>query len=249
MFFIILPAYNEAQALELLLPRMLKALQDYPCRILVVDDGSTDGTAQTAACYQGRGVELLQHGRNKGLGEALYSGFETVLRDSEPEDVIITMDADNTHGPELIPAMSEQIAQGLDIVVASRFAVGGRQVGLPFYRRFLSRGAGVLMALFFPLPGVRDYSSGYRAYRAGFLARVLSEYGTGLIESGGFAVSVEILLKSAVLRPHCGEAPLVLRYDFKQGKSKMPLLRTIAGYVSLIFRLKRDLGVQPEVEA
>ena len=249
MLFIVLPAYNEAPALELLLPRMLEALQGYPFRILVVDDGSYDHTAQVASRYQGQGVDLVRHGRNKGLGEALYSGFAAALRDSDEEDVIITMDADNTHGPELIPAMAERISQGLDIVVASRFAAGGRQVGLPLYRRLLSRCAGMLMALFFPLPGIRDYSSGYRAYRAGFLARVLSDYGTGLVESDGFAVSVEILLKSTVFRPLCEEMPLVLRYDFKQGKSKMPLMRTIAGYISLIFRLKRDLGVQPEVEA
>lgn len=249
MLFVILPAYNEARALEQLLPSMVSVLQPYPFRVFVVDDGSKDDTAGVASRFKDQGVTLIRHQQNQGLGEALRTGFMAALRESSEHDVIVTMDADNTHPPEMIPVMEEKLAGGLDLVVASRFADGGQEVGLSLYRKILSRGAGLLMTAFFHLDGVKDYSSGYRAFRAGFLAKGLAEYGPHLIESGGFAVSVEILLKLSALGPRCGEVPLILRYDRKCGRSKMPVLKTILGYISLIFKLKRGLDLDPEVEA
>jgi len=248
MLFVILPAYNEGPALEQLLPSLVEVLKPFSYRVFVVDDGSVDHTAQVADRFAAQGISLLQHNENQGLGAALLTGFGAALRESSEQDVIVTMDADNTHPAELLPTLQQGIAEGMDVVVASRFVAGGREVGLSLYRRILSRGACLIMKLLFNLNGIRDYSSGFRAYRAGFLARGFGEFGTHLIESAGFAVSAEILLKLAALGPRCGEVPLVLRYDRKQGKSKMPVLRTIRGYFSLIFRLKRAVEVGPEVE-
>ncbi|HWJ02519.1 MAG TPA: glycosyltransferase, partial [Verrucomicrobiae bacterium] len=231
-----------------LLPQMLDNLAGLSFRIFVVDDGCEDNTAEVAARFFEQGVRVVKHGQNRGLGEALRTGFNCALQESSDNDVIITLDSDNTHPSDLIPSMVKKIDTGLDIVVASRFAPGGGEVGLSLRRRFLSRGAGWLMSLFFPLEGIKDYSCGFRAYRASCLAQGIDFFGPGLIESAGFAVSVEILLKLTMFGPACGEVPLVLRYDQKQGKSKLPLLRTILGYVQLIFRLKRKPAQQAEVE-
>ncbi len=81
------------------------------------------------------------------------------------------------------------------------------------------------------------------------MARGFDHYGVQLIESGGFAVSVELLLKLSLFEPRCGEVPLVLRYDRKLGKSKLPIIRTVIGYLGLIFRLRKRVNQHAEVEA
>jgi dolichol-phosphate mannosyltransferase len=97
----------------------------------------------------------------------------------------------------------------------------------------LSVGVGWLLRLRFGLPGVRDYSCGYRAYRASLLQRAMAAYGDRFIEARGFVVMTELLVKLAPLRPRIVEIPLDLRYDRKIGASKMPTARTIAGYLRL----------------
>jgi dolichol-phosphate mannosyltransferase len=251
MLFIVLPAYNEGPALEKLLPDMIKELHGTEYRIIVVDDGSKDNTAEVARKFRAQNVALLQHPQNQGLPEALRSGLLLAAETSDESDIIITLDSDNTHPAALIPLMVDKINRGFDLVVASRFVEGGREVGLPWYRKFLSRGAGWTIKLFFNIPGVRDYSCGFRAYRASFLNRGFEYYGGSLIESAGFAVSVELLLKLSYLTPKCVEVPLVLRYDLKCGKSKLPFLKTMMGYFSLIYKLKfkRKDSCEAEVEA
>ncbi len=238
MLYVVLPAFNEGPALAKLLPDMLKALQGSQYRIVIVDDGSKDNTAEIARSFRADGVVLVQHEKNRGLPEALRTGLSQAAAACSANDTVITLDADNTHPASLIPLMAAQIERGCDIVVASRFAPGGQEVGLPWYRKLLSRAAGWTIKLFFNLPGVRDYSCGFRAYRAEFLRRGLDYYGSGLIASSGFAVSVELLLKLSYLSPKCSEVPLVLRYDLKPGKSKLPLFTTVLGYFGLIYSLK-----------
>jgi dolichol-phosphate mannosyltransferase len=98
----------------------------------------------------------------------------------------------------------------------------------------LSAGIGWMLRLRFGLPGVRDYSCGFRAYRAALLQRALAAYGPRLIESAGFVVMTELLVKLAPFEPRITEIPLDLRYNRKAGASKMPTGRTIAGYLQLM---------------
>jgi dolichol-phosphate mannosyltransferase len=111
---------------------------------------------------------------------------------------------------------------------------GASQAGVPPHRALLSAGIGWLLRARFGLPGVRDYSCGFRAYRTRLLQEALATHGTRLIESQGFVVMTELLVKLAPLRPRIVEIPLDLRYDRKVGPSKMPTGRTIAGYLRLI---------------
>lgn len=105
---------------------------------------------------------------------------------------------------------------------------------MPAHRNVLSAGVGLLLRLRFGLPGVRDYSCGYRTYRAALLQRALAAYGVRLIESQGFVVMTELLVKLAPFSPRVVEIPLDLRYDRKVGGSKMPTMRTVAGYLRLM---------------
>ncbi|MHB1652270.1 MAG: glycosyltransferase [Desulfitobacteriaceae bacterium] len=253
MLFIVLPAYNEEQALPVLLKDIEKACAGLPYQIVVVDDGSEDRTLEKARQFANASsqIRLIQHEQNKGLGRALWSGFQYVLEgrtgrvdaedtpSQEWPDVVFTMDADNTHPPSSIPLLYARIRGGDDLVIASRYAQGGRQIGLSAWRRFLSWGAGKVMHFFFPLLGVQDYSSGYRAYRLTILRDGINFYGEKLIESRNFAAMVELLLKLAPFCRSFSEVPLELHYERKQGVSKMKIWATILGYVALIIHLKR----------
>ncbi|MGH7751852.1 MAG: glycosyltransferase, partial [Gemmatimonadales bacterium] len=235
--WLLLPAFNEGSNLPPLLRGLTAALDPagLSYSVLVVDDGSTDDTAAVAGAAGALlPVRVVRHERNRGLAAAITTGLATLLPQADPEDVIVTMDADNTHPAQLIPLMVTEIERGADLVIASRYAPGGREEGVPPLRRLLSRGIGLLMRLRFGLRGVRDYSSGYRAYRVGLLTAAAGRYGDRLIESRGFTVMAELLLKLQPLRPRAAEVPLRLRYDLKRGASKMRLIDTIKGYLGLL---------------
>jgi len=107
---------------------------------------------------------------------------------------------------------------------------------VPRLRRFLSRGMSILFRIVFPVEGVRDYSCGYRAYRAEFLQEALEDQGERLFAQDGFACMVGILLHLARADAVFGEVPLVLRYDQKLGESKMNVGRTVLRTLHLLVR-------------
>ncbi len=233
--WILLPAFNEAAGLPELLEAVEQADRGRCWHTIVVDDGSRDATGEVARGFATRmPLTVLVHSENRGLAAAIRTGLEHACREASSEDAIVTMDADNTHRPDQIPAMVDALDGGADVVIASRYARGARQAGVPAHRSLLSAGVGLLLRLRFGLPGVRDYSCGYRAYRADLLQRALATYGKRLIESNGFVVMAEVLVKLAPMRPRIAEVPLDLRYDRKVGASKMPAAKTISGYLRLM---------------
>ncbi|HEX7309283.1 glycosyltransferase [Lentzea sp.] len=233
---LVLPAYNEAAAL----PRLLRRVADVEIAgritVWVVDDGSSDGTGDCAAGVRGLDVRLVRHPVNLGLGQAVQSGLRAALSDAAPEDVVVVMDADDTHDPGVIPALLEEIATGSDIVICSRFAEGGDDSTAPRFRRFLSRGAAVVLGRALKVDGVQDYSSGFRAYRVSLLRRASAHWGERLVEERGFACMVELLMKLRHCSPVVTEIPLLLRYDRKPGASKLKLGRTLRQYLLLLTR-------------
>ncbi|MBD3366638.1 MAG: glycosyltransferase [Candidatus Eisenbacteria bacterium] len=247
MLVVLLPAYNEASALPPLLPKIASALDgvEEDSTVLLVDDGSTDGTADVAratADEHGLAIEIVSHGTNRGLGCALRTGFARAAELAGPDGYVVAMDTDDTHDPGLIPLMVDRIDDGYDVVIASRYAPGGREVGLSGTRRFLSRGASLLLTLFSPVRGARDYTCGYRAYSGTILGRARSVWGEDFISEEGFVASAEILLKLGRLGARVAEVPLILRYDLKGGASKMRVGRTIGRYLRLVTVGRRALS-------
>jgi len=239
MIYIFLPAYNEAEGLKNLLENISQVLRNYVYKIILVNDGSTDATEKIACSFQTfLPIEIINHAGNRGLGEAFKTGMKRILRDLESQDIVVTLDADNTHPPSLIPQMVTKISKGLDLVIASRFCPEGKEIGLKFLRRLFSRGACWLLKLFFPYPEVKDYTSGYRAYLGELLTEATNSYGEELVTAKGFTVMAEILIKLRKFRPKVAEIPLILRYDLKKGKSKIKILRTIAQYFRLILKYR-----------
>jgi dolichol-phosphate mannosyltransferase len=243
--WIALPAYNEERSLPRLLERYVALEAALRGRgaglgVLVVDDGSRDGTTAAAAAFQARlALEVVPHGVNRGLGAALRTGLYAALARAGEDDLIGTMDADDTHDPALFLAMWERLeAERADVVIASRYAPGGQEIGLSPLRRVLSRGASLLLSVAAPVRGARDYTCGFRLYRAALLRKAAHDWGERLIEEAGFTCMAELLLKLGRGGATVAESPLVLRYDRKEGASKMKMTRTIARYAALVRRIR-----------
>jgi len=240
---IVLPIFNEEANLGPLFERIDDALRKttIPYRIVAVDDGSTDGTPRVIERFRARAsLEVVRHSVNQGLGAAIRSGLMEAVRLASAGDVIVTMDADESHTPALIVRMLEAIDGGCDVVIASRFQEGSECLGVPAHRQFLSVAASVLFRVLFPTPGVRDFTCGYRAYRVSALRRAVEKYGDSLFEFDGFQCMVDLLLKLRWAGARFAEVPVVLRYDLKQGQSKMRVFRTAARTLQLAAR--RRLG-------
>lgn len=234
----VLPAYNEVASIADLIAQVdaVCVSQGWACDIIVVDDGSSDGTARAAAVDH---VSVLSSTVNRGLGRALRTGLLAALERAGDGDVIVTLDADLTHDPAYAPAMVDRLDQGVDVVIASRFAPGGEVHGVGAGRRVLSRGASLLPALLRPIPGVRDYSCGFRAYRAPVLARAFERHGEQFISEQGFGCMLEIaqrLRGSATF----AEVPFELRYDRKRRASAIRVWPTIRAYVRVMWRVSVD---------
>lgn len=244
--WIVLPAFNEEESLPPLLDAietaMFESRQDYG--VVIVDDGSRDRTLEIArAAAKTMPITIEVHPQNLGLGATIRDGLTRAAALAYPSDVIVAMDADNSHSPHLVARMLQAVREGRDVVIASRYQPGSVVRGVPWFRRFISYWGSWLFRLLLPIPGVRDYTCGFRAYRAGLLQRTLASRGARFFDQEGFQAMVDILLK---LRREpgviFGEVPLVLRYDLKGGASKMRVWRTIRNTLALIARRRLAKG-------
>jgi len=262
--WVLLPCYNEEAALPGLLARLQTLFlqlnqgeshagtEANGMTILVVDDGSTDATACIAQSavkeepeLDGLTVSLLQHERNLGLGAAMRTGISHFLSHAAPADWLAVLDADGTHPPERLADMMRAARQrSLEMVIASRYAPGGGETGLSTSRRLCSRLCSWGLGVLFRIPGVRDYTSGFRLYSATALQRAAAHYGANLLRERSFACQAELLLHLARTGARIGEVPLVLRYGEKRGRSKMRVLPTIWRYTVMTLQELVDRRVQ-----
>jgi dolichol-phosphate mannosyltransferase len=240
--YIVLPAYNEEESIGKLLDRISYYLSDSGIdnyEVLVVNDGSTDRTAEILDEYrQKMPLRVVLHESNKGLGQTIRDGLKSASEAAADNDIIITMDADDTHTPGLIYRMVNTLREGYDVVIASRYRKGARVYGLSWGRRLLSRMASCIFRVLLPIKGVRDFTCGYRAYRARALKEAFAKYGDRFIDQQGFQAMVDIILRLRAMHVIFGEVPFILRYDMKQGTSKMNVKATIMKTLKLIVKRK-----------
>lgn len=232
-----LPAYNEEKAIGHLLDEIFQVFrnlnQEYS--VVVVNDGSTDKTHEVVEHYENMmPIELIDHPHNRGLGAALTSGLKYISHIGRGDDIIVCMDADNTHKPEFVPSMIEKIRQGCEVVIASRYCPESKVIGVSSFRLFMSFGARVLFRIFAPLEGIKDYTCGFRAIRNYTIRKAFRKYKQQFITQNGFACTDEILLKLSKITNNFGEVPFTLHYEDKIGASKLNLWTTVIGTLQLL---------------
>jgi dolichol-phosphate mannosyltransferase len=241
MIFVIFPAFNEEKVIRPTLLALAEAYRgrEHEIRAVLVDDGSTDRTIEEAnaavAATGGRlALTVLKHEVNKGLGAGLRTGIYWCLDQAKDDDVIVTLDADNTHPPALIPTLVGRVREGAELSIASRYRVGSEVHGVPGYRRALSDVGRLIFQGMFYIPGVRDYTCCFRAYSVPLLRRARLVYGDELCTARGFEAVMDLLLKLRPLGVKAVEIPFNLDYGERVGQSKMKVAKTIRTTLSLL---------------
>ena len=184
---VVMPTYNEAQNLPEIV-RQILSLDVEGLQVLIVDDNSPDGTGeiadQLAVEYLGR-VEVIHREGKMGLGSAYLTGFARALE--RGADFVFEMDADFSHSPRYIPQFLDRIRDG-DVVIGSRYVVGGRvDPRWSLRRRFLSWGGNFYARLVTGLK-VRDATAGFKCYRR----EALQGLDLGKVRSDGYAFQIEM---------------------------------------------------------
>jgi dolichol-phosphate mannosyltransferase len=247
-FFYILPSYNESLNLYELLSNFKNFYNNKKANVIIViiDDGSNDNSLSIIKKFTKKNktkkfsVKTLIHKKNLGLGRALKTGFEYCFLKGNNNDILITMDTDNSHTVSLSYKMAKQILLNKkDIVIASRYQLTSKTKGLNKLRKILSFGAAILYKIFFPIKNIKDYTSGFRAFRLGKIKNVW-KIDKKFFSEKGFSASADILLKlyKDKNKIRFSELPINLRYDLKKGESKMKIFKTIYLNIALIIKRK-----------
>jgi dolichol-phosphate mannosyltransferase len=227
----IVPAYNEIDNLPRLLDDLALRPELFPegSRLIVVDDGSDDGTAEWMSAYDGPvPTQLVALGTNCGPGAAFRAGFGAALADCADDAYVVTLEADTTSDLNALQEMLGEVDAGAGLVLASVHG-GGQMVNVSVARRFLSKCAGYAVRLLLGLDA-KTVSSFFRVYRADVLREASDRYGDRLITESGFACKAELLAKIAALGVRIEEVPVDLDGSRRVGASKMSIGSTLAGY-------------------
>ena len=235
---IVIPAWNEESQIPELMVNLKKVISslDLPVKVFLVDDGSTDETAEKAEQYKDTiDLKVLTHDVNKGVSEAFRTGFTAAMKDADSSDFIVTMEANRNADPEMIPKMLEFAAQGTELVLASCYAPGGAVIGDPPMRLLLSKGVNTILRIIFPAQGVHTYTSFYRLWSHDLLCEIKAQTDGRFFDQDGFVCMADMLLKARKVKGiQIREIPMILRSDITEAGSKMKVFRTIRGYLGLI---------------
>jgi dolichol-phosphate mannosyltransferase len=233
----VIPAFNEEENL----PRLLHDLEERPMlwsggHVILVDDGSSDGTVAVAQAYDGPvPLILVRQIRNQGAGRAFDRGFRFALELCDDDDLIVTLESDTTSDLDALEAMLAEARGGADVVLASVHAAGGEMVGAGKFRESLSRAASTAVRVTAGIDA-STVSSFFRVYRAGMLRVAYERHGDAFIREGGFACKAEILGKLSRMDATVAEVPVDLDASRRIGESKLKVLPTMAGYTRLMAR-------------
>jgi dolichol-phosphate mannosyltransferase len=208
-----IPTYNERDNLPRIVARVRAATPR--ADVLVVDDGSPDGTGQLAdeLAAADSQVHVLHRTAKAGLGAAYVAAFGWALE--REYDVIVEMDADGSHAPEQLPRLLRAVADGADLALGSRWVAGGEVKDWPRSRLLLSRGGNAYARIMLGVP-IRDITGGYRAFRRSLLEKLPLDS----VQSQGYCFQVDLAWRSVLLGAQVVEVPITF-VERSAGASKM----------------------------
>jgi len=227
---IMLPTYCEAGNIESLI-RKIKSLKP-DSLIVVIDDSSHDGTASIAESLQKECNNILVFTRptKLGLGTAITDGFKLILSLENPPDYIITMDADYSHNPKLIPKLLVTAEKGYDLIIGSRYTEGGKIMGWHVIRRLISRVANLIASTLLGMR-INDCTSGFRCYSKRYVENVI-----GHLHSQTYEIQIETVKQAWMRGFKVKEVPITFE-NRKKGKSKLTKAE-FQGFLSYVIKTK-----------
>jgi dolichol-phosphate mannosyltransferase len=210
---IVIPTYNEIENLKPITEAVLGVTPE-TVHVLVVDDGSPDGTGKLAdqLAAQNSRLHVLHRTQKQGLGPAYIAGFRWGFQNNF--DQLIEMDADFSHHPRFLPAMLENLKQH-DFVLGSRYVAGGGTVNWGLLRKIISRGGSAYARMVLGVP-VKDFTGGFN----GWNRKVLESINLDTMESGGYSFQIELKYRAYRKGFRFTEFPIIFE-DRRVGKSKM----------------------------
>ena len=233
---IVLPTYNEAENIVEVLDRAREAVPE--ADVLVVDDGSPDGTADIAERWGALhgGLSVLRRGDKSGLGSAYRAGFAIGL--DQGYDALIEMDSDLSHDPAALPALISAVDSGADLAIGSRYVPGGAIPDWPKHREYLSRSGSLYARIMLGLQ-VRDATSGFRCYAGSMLSRLDLDR----ITADGYGFQIEMAYAVARRGGRIVEVPISFT-DRVRGTSKMSGRIVVEALVLVTWWALRDRVVR-----
>jgi dolichol-phosphate mannosyltransferase len=233
--WVVLPTYDEADNIRPVSQAILSALPD--ATLLVVDDGSPDGTGRIAdeLAASDRRIRVRHRAAKQGLGRAYLDGFAIALESGA--GIVVQMDADFSHDPVVLPALIAPIGEDTaDLVIGSRYTRGGGVVDWGLGRRLISRGGSLFARTVLGL-GPRDLTGGFKAWRGATLASVPFDG----VHAGGYVFQIEMTFRASRAGARIREVPITFR-DRRVGQSKMSRRIVVEALVVVVQLRLEEIG-------
>ena len=230
MIAVAIPTLNEKDTIKSLIERLF-ALPISVGYLLIIDDGSTDGTVEITKelIKKYPRLHLLQRQGEKGLGKAYADGFRYILQNIGPEiTAIVQMDADGSHDPAIIPKFLKLIEEGYDLIIGSRYISGGKIEKWNWFRRLVSQFGNYYAQLILWLP-IRDLTGGYKCWRRSLLEKIIAQP----LNSLGYVFQIETTHRASKLGAKIIETPITFT-ERELGGSKFSLKIILEAYLGVI---------------
>lgn len=246
--FAFLPCYNEELNIGKLIEKWEQQTEElshkgYRLIVVGIDDCSTDNTKQVILekVQQYDNVQLIAHSENRNLCGGLNTSVNYFLTNGNEGDFMVLMDGDNTHDPTYIqPMLKKLLEESKDCVIASRYCNTSIIYGVAKHRELMSDLAKLYYSSVLRVPGVKDYTCGYRIYTYQIIKKLIDEFGTEPVTEKSFACMMELLYKIYLVGGNFGEVGFTLRYDNKQGESKMKIIKTVQKSLLTALKLRKQ---------
>jgi dolichol-phosphate mannosyltransferase len=250
---VIFAALNEEENLPKLIADISNSFNyiNISYQIIICIDSSSDKSfeilLELAKKYP---IKILEFKNQRGLGLAFKRLIKEAAINSEDQDLVISLDADNSHACSQIQEMVKYFNDNkLDFLVASRFCSASSSKGFPLYRQLISKSVSILLQTLFPIikksgGKLKDYTSGFRIYSSRILKKSLEIYGDDYIKEPEFTYTCEFLIKLARIKAAIDETPISYNYDQKIGKSKLKIGKNFLRLIILIFNLKTSKSLK-----